>query len=105
MTTPDSSTAPPPFGAAPFCLPQILDLSQADGLQAELESRVAQDRSLRMDGGRVERVSTACLQVLAAAALACRSGGGSFTVETPSPALRLAIQDLGLAPLLATDLS
>jgi anti-anti-sigma regulatory factor len=77
-----------------------LDLAAADGLLGDMQRRIGLRDPVRMDGSAVERISTACLQVLAAAAIAARAGGVPFETVAPSPVLRDAIMDLGLGDLL-----
>jgi anti-anti-sigma regulatory factor len=79
-------------------LPVALDLLAATPLREVLRAQLENDSAIVLDGSKVERVSTACLQVLLAAALAARRRGGSFQLNAPSPALFNAVTDLGLIP-------
>jgi chemotaxis protein CheX len=83
---------------APFqALPPVLDLAYAERLQQSLQDVCTRESPLVVNGQAVERVSTACLQVLIAAARAARMHDREFRLQSPSPALSAAIEDLGLA--------
>ncbi len=58
-----------------------------------------------LDLAKVERVSTACLQVLVATAQAARTHGRAFRLTAESPCLSAAIADLGLARHLLGEVS
>jgi anti-anti-sigma regulatory factor len=90
---------PPP----PLPLPQGLDLTGADALHGSLQSCLERDVVLRIDGSAVELVSTACLQVMVAAAMTARGRGGEFELMAPSRPLRDAARDLGLSPALGLE--
>jgi anti-anti-sigma regulatory factor len=77
-------------------LPPVLDLAGAAPLQRRLLAHSEQGADIVIDGSQVERVSTACLQVLVAAARAARSHGRSFSLADASPALEAALDDLAL---------
>jgi anti-anti-sigma regulatory factor len=62
-----------------------------------LQTMPGQNQNMSLDGSGVERVSTACLQVLVAACRAVRARGKMFRIDAPSPLLRAALTDLGLA--------
>jgi chemotaxis protein CheX len=48
-------------------LPAILDLKAAQGLKQDLEAAMQAGNPVRVDASRVQRVSSLCLQLLAAA--------------------------------------
>jgi chemotaxis protein CheX len=73
-----------------------LDLTEAEALCLALRDRL-QDGALLLDGSAVERISTPCLQVLAAAAASAERCGAEFRLVRTSSALSVAIADLGLA--------
>ena len=77
-----------------------LDVTAADALLAGLQRRVAEREPVLIDGSAVERISTACVQVLAAAAIAAQAGGLPFDAFAPSAIMRQAITDLGLRHVL-----
>ncbi len=83
-------------------LPAILDLSAAEPLRQALLERLGQGGGgeVRLEGDAVDRVSTACLQVLLTAAADCRSQGGRLRLLSPSEALCKAFHVLGLDPQL-----
>ena len=85
-----------------LALPATLDLTAAEPLHRALLDRVRTGDPLVVAGGEVERVSTAVIQVLLAAATEARSRGGSFHLREPSAALTDALTDLGVASLLGS---
>ncbi len=84
----------------PLALPPMLDLTRADALHGELRDRIAQDAAVRIDASAVELASTACMQLLVAAAVAARARGRTFEILAPSRMLSDAARDLGLAACL-----
>jgi chemotaxis protein CheX len=84
-------------------LPPVLDLTRAESLHGDLQAWMARDAAVRVDGRAVERVSTACLQVMAAAAVTAHAHGRSFKMLTPSETLLNALRDLGLSNLLMPE--
>jgi len=81
-------------------LPPVLDLAGAELLHQQLRAACAHESGVALNGAGVERVSTASLQVLAAAARSMHHRGLPFTLSAPSPALSAALADLGLSALL-----
>ena len=79
----------------PHSLAASLDLTAAEPLRAVAQEMLGLGAAV-FDGGAVERVSTPCLQVLAATALAARERGIVFRLANPSAVLAEAIDDLGL---------
>ncbi|WP_439598646.1 STAS domain-containing protein [Falsiroseomonas sp.] len=77
-------------------LPASLDLTQAEPLCQALRERL-QDSALCLEGSAVERVSTPCLQLLAAAHASARARGIPFRLHGASAVLVAAIADLGLS--------
>jgi chemotaxis protein CheX len=80
-----------------FALPAMLDLTAAEPLHRGLLDRVRAGEPIIVVGAAVERVSTAAIQVLIAAATETRSRGNSFLLRDPSPTLTSAMADLGVA--------
>ena len=76
-------------------LASILDLTTLEQLHDALRERSSLAEII-VDGSAVERVTTPCLQLLAATAKGATQGDAAFTLKNPSPALTAAIQDLGL---------
>lgn len=83
----------------PLVLPAVLDLTAAEPLCRALRERVPAGPVL-LDGSKVERVSTPCLQVLAAGAAAALAAGRGFHVRAPSQVLSEAVADLGLTAMI-----
>nr|WP_321986568.1 STAS domain-containing protein [uncultured Lichenicoccus sp.] len=86
--------------AAVFRLPGSLELARADALHAELLARVAGEHDLVVDGSDVERVSSACLQVLVAACAGACARGRGFVLQSMSETLAAAVRDLELGDAL-----
>jgi len=81
----------------PILLSSTLDLLASAPLQALLREALSGNPVLELDGSKVDRVSTACLQLLLSAAATARRSGGSVVVKVPSPALHQALVDLDFA--------
>lgn len=78
-------------------LPNDLDLSMAQPLLDSLRAAAKSAFPVIVQAGAVERVSTACVQVLIAAGRDTTEHGGIFAILNPSEALTEACEDLGLA--------
>lgn len=102
MPEPESQTLDPALAAehGALRLPAALDLICADTLHSDLLARLSRDETLVVEGGAVERVSTACVQLLVAARVAAAARGQSFRLAGASDALRQAVDDLGVADAL-----
>lgn len=97
-----SQTMTTPSADGPsFQLPPFLDLGAAEALLQAVRE-VLQDGG-SIDGALVERVSTPCLQVLAAGAAAARHAGLAFRILAPSPVLLAAIADLDLVAAIPVE--
>jgi anti-anti-sigma regulatory factor len=77
-------------------LPAQLDLTAAEPLHQKLLDRARSGDPLVVSAAGVERVSTAVVQVLLAAAVEVRSRGAAFQLRDPSPELAAALADLGV---------
>lgn len=84
-----------------FVLPATLDLPGAESLCRELRTRILAGEAILLDGHMVERVSTACVQVLAATLKSAESRGLAFRLDAPSRPLTDSLADLGLSELFA----
>ncbi len=82
--------------SVPIHLSPVLDLLAAVPLCEELRTHLGSEDLLELDGSAVERVSTACLQIIVTASITARSQGAALRLVTPSPVLSQAIADLGL---------
>lgn len=85
----------------PVRLPADLGLGAAEPLRAALVAAIDGGGALVLDGAAVERVSTACLQVLVAAARAAAAAGLAFRITDPTPVLSGAVADLALQDALS----
>ncbi|MEI2385252.1 STAS domain-containing protein [Breoghania sp. JC706] len=77
-------------------LPENLDIEAASELKAALMAESRGDRAVCIDARRVDRVGTACIQVLLSAGRTLSAEGCPVTIVAPSPALIAAFADLGL---------
>lgn len=84
-------------------LPASLDATAAEALHGLLHERIEQDSALILEGEAVERVSTPCLQVLAAAAIGARARKLAFSLQAPSAILQTAANDIGFACVLGLE--
>lgn len=80
---------------AEFPLAPILDMSSSQALHEALCNKIA-GTQLRILSSAVERVSTACIQLLVAAAHEMEQRGGRCIFVAPSSALQDAFIQLGL---------
>jgi anti-anti-sigma regulatory factor len=78
-------------------LPAQLDLTAAEPLHQRLLDRARSGDPLVIGAAAVDRVSTAAVQVLLAAAAEVRSRGAAFQLRDPSPELAGALADLGVS--------
>ena len=85
-----------PAPAARLALGADLNLAAAEPLRERLATALEAGEALMVDGAKVERTSTACLQVLVAAARQARRAGLAWLILDPSAALAEAVHDLAL---------
>ncbi len=88
--------AAPRQRARALTLPAILDIGNAQELQDSLAGALEQSPVLRLNGSKINQVSTPGVQVLLAASQSALAGGGKLILTSPSPALREAFESLGL---------
>lgn len=81
-------------------LPSEIGTQEAEALRLELLALVASRAPIVVSCGRVQRIGTAGLQVLASVATTLRSNGASLTLREPTAALSDAARCLGLEALL-----
>ena len=87
---------------ATITLQAVLDLTAAEPLHRTLLDHARTGDPLIISGAAVERVSTAVIQVLLAAAADGRSRGVAFHLRDPSPVLLNALADLGVVRYLGS---
>ena len=80
-------------------LPAVLDLKAAQDLKQALEEACAREAPLQVDASQVQRVSSLCLQLLAAARKEFVSHP-RFAITGPSTAFIETVTGLGLAEAL-----
>ena len=80
-------------------LPGVIDLPASAELRDILLDALARDTAadVIMKAGNVERMSTACVQVMLAAADGFKGAARRFEIEAPSNAVSEAFAQLGLA--------
>jgi chemotaxis protein CheX len=85
-----------------LALAASMDLTEAEGLYQALRQGL-QHGGIVLDGSAVERVSTPCLQLLAAAAASAAANGVVFRLHGPSTVLLTAISQLGLGAAIPVE--
>ncbi len=81
-------------------LPPVLDTAAATPLAAALRVALAGGKPILVDASSVQRLGTACAQVLVAAAGAGQAAGLELSWKAPSESFVAAFEDLGLFPVL-----
>jgi len=90
-------------GRATVTCDEVLDLSAAESLRAQLLAGLARGGDLEIQAAAVRQIDTASLQLLCAAARDLRARGRSLQITEPSPPLLLAARRLGLTGVLGLD--
>lgn len=92
------TAADSPKGGVPveIQLPEVLDLLAAADLKKQLLDEIGDHRSVRLETGAVEFVSTACIQVLLSALGHYADKGADIALAGHSENLVSAIRSLGL---------
>lgn len=85
-------------GKTRVLLPAMLEVKDAPELAREMRDVTSRGGAVSIDGDNVEWISTACVQILLAAARAVPAG--QFEISTASPAFREALEELGVSGLL-----
>lgn len=85
----------------PLTLPARLDTPAAGPLAQALLDRLSAKAALHLDGGQVELIGQACLQVLLSARATALGGGLGFAFVGASPAIVEGCALAGLNDLLA----
>ncbi len=78
-------------------LPATLNLNSAETLRQALIDAISGSGGAFVDGSRVIRVDTPCLQVLLAAGRDVEADGRTFSLCNPSDQLRSAFEDIGMS--------
>lgn len=82
-------------------LPPMADLIYAAELKPALIEALDTQRSLTIDAGDVQNITSPCLQILAAAVKSFSEQGGlSLSITRPSPAFLGAVKTLALGDAL-----
>jgi anti-anti-sigma regulatory factor len=98
----DTTEAEDCVGLLPLVLDATLDLSAAEPLCSALRERLDAG-AVVIDGGAVERITTPCLQVLAATAREAAARGVAFRLVDASADLVAAVSELGLGALIPVE--
>ena len=77
-------------------LAPVLDLAYADKLKELLLTALAAGNDIWLDAGKVDRITTPCLQLFVAVARELSENGGSFKITQASEAVVTALKDIGL---------
>ena len=77
--------AAPRQRAKALTLPAILDIGNVQELQDSLAGALEQSPVLRLNGSKINQVSTPGVQVLLAASQSALAGGGKLILTSPSP--------------------
>jgi anti-anti-sigma regulatory factor len=85
-----------------FPLPASLGVVDVEDLKKSIRALLS-DGDIRLEGTKVERVSTCSLQVLVAAAVSAKQIGSRLIVRDPSDVLLNAIVDLGLGDVILVE--
>jgi len=84
-----------------FRLPPIADLIYAAELKPALAEALDTHRSLEIDAGEVQNITSPCLQILVAAVKSfAERDGFSLTIVRPSPAFQEAVNTLAIGEAL-----
>lgn len=81
-------------------LAPVLDMRQSRELKRQLEQLLDRGGPVILDGERVARVSTGCIQILVSFVATMTRAGLSVTLLRPSDVLTQSFCDLGLAETL-----
>ncbi len=77
-------------------LPAVLDLGQAEKLWVLFGQVIDTGSDVDVDASRVERVSTAPIQIIMSAAMAIEKNKFNFIIKKSSDAFMAGIQELGV---------
>jgi anti-anti-sigma regulatory factor len=94
-------SAPP--GRVTVTCDEVLDLSAAESLRAQLLAALSRGGDLEIQAAAVRQIDTANLQLLCAAARDLRAHGRTFVIAEPTPALLAAARRLGLSAALGLE--
>lgn len=79
-------------------LPASLDIVSAGEFYTSMKEAVkSKPKTLVLDAGAVERITTPCIQILLSASLTQEDNGGGLAIENPSETMEKAFADLGLS--------
>jgi anti-anti-sigma regulatory factor len=96
----DDGAAPAKAAAGRVVLGTACTIHEAQALRAHLLEQAAHPGPYEIDGGGVEQIDTAGLQLVVAFALDCLERNVHYVWKARSPVLEEAIRVLGVGPLL-----
>jgi anti-anti-sigma regulatory factor len=82
---------------------EVLDLSAAESLRAQLLAALSRGGDLEIQAAAVRQIDTANLQLLCAAAHELRARGHTLVIAEPTPPLLAAARRLGLSAALGLE--
>jgi anti-anti-sigma regulatory factor len=83
-------------GTPQIALPPVVDLAYAPTLKTTLVAALDRQSGLDIDAGAVQRITTPCLQILAAAAKSFEKCGARLTISKKSAGFCEAASVLGV---------
>lgn len=90
-----------PQGPASLTLAAALDLRAAAPLKQNLARALAANAPVTLDAHAVQRMSTACIQLLVAFGAGMQAAGQAVTLARPSRPFAEAFEMLGLSPVIS----
>ena len=91
--SPDKSAA-----SASFALSERLDITYVHTLHAEVSAfleKLPDGANVALDGSKVERITTPCVQLLLSLGNTCQNDGRGFAIKSASDVMHAAFADLG----------
>jgi chemotaxis protein CheX len=89
-------------GVCRLSLNPVLGMREAQPLKDALQEALSKGLPLILDAHSIERLSTACAQILLAFAAAMEQAGLPFRLSRPSATFLAAFSALGLDPIIRT---
>jgi anti-anti-sigma regulatory factor len=81
-----------------FILPEVLDISNSQNLLNDVSRIFGKGiESITLDGEKVRRLTTPCLQIIYSVSVECRSQGVKFSIKKPSDVMVSVFGDLGFS--------
>lgn len=81
-------------------LPAMLDMQSCSQLYQDLTEGLSVQQQIVLDASGIERITTPAIQLILAAAVTAQSKAKQVMISRPASVFMLAMEDLGLTPLL-----